>query len=107
MLNIFAGDTIYGSQFEQVGEARPLNATELSHLNTSVPAVVFQGQYNLSCKMFAKGSTTQFYCKSIDKKSVVCEGQMFDITKCKVTQWKKPDSSEVKIKILVEEDAIM
>lgn len=107
MLNIFAGDTIYGSSYEQIGSARPLNATELSHLNTDVPAIVFQGQYNLSCKMFAKGSTTQYYCKSIDKMSVVSEGQMFDIKKCMVTQWKKPDSSEVKIKILVTQDAIV
>ena len=63
MLNIFAGDTIYGTQFEQVGAARPLNATELSHLNVDALGVVFQGQYNLSCRLYAKGSTTQYYCK--------------------------------------------
>lgn len=107
MLNIFAGDTIYGTQFEQVGTARPLNATELSHLNADVPGIVFQGQYNLSCRLYAKGSTTQYYCKSVDKMSVASEGQMFDIKKCLVTQWKKPDSSEIKIKILIPEEAIV
>lgn len=107
MLNIFAGDVIYGSQFEQVGKARPLNATELSHLNVDVPGVVFQGTYNLSCRLYAKGSTTQYYCKSVDKMSTVSEGQMFDIRKCLVTQWKKPDSSEIKIKILITDDAIV
>ena len=107
MINIFAGDTIYGSQFEQVGESRPLNATELSHLNVDVPGIVFQGTYNLSCRLYAKGSTTQYYCKSVDKMSVASEGQMFDIKKCLVTQWKKPDSSEIKIKILIPEEAIV
>ena len=107
MLNIFAGDTIYGTQFEQVGAARPLNATELSHLNVDAFGVVFQGQYNLSCRLYAKGSTTQYYCKSVDKMSAASEGQMFDIKKCLVTQWKKPDSSEIKIKILVPEEAIV
>jgi hypothetical protein len=39
--------------------------------------------------------------------SVASEGQMFDIKKCMVTQWKKPDSSEIKIKILIPEEAIV
>lgn len=107
MLNIFEGDTIYGTQFQQVGEARPLNAAELSKLNTEVPGLVFQGTYNLSCRLYIKGSTTQYYCKSVDKKSAASEGQMFDLMKCKVTQWKKPDSSEVVIKILIPEEAIV
>ncbi len=107
MLNIFAGDTIYGTQFEQVGEARPVSATELSHLNVEVPGLVFQGTYNLSCRLYAKGSTTQYYCKSVDRMSVASEGQMFDINKCLVTQWKKPDSSEIKIKIFIPEEAIV
>ena len=107
MLNIFAGDTIYGTQFEQVGKERPLNDTELSHLNVEVPGIVFHGTYNLSCRLYAKGSTTQYYCKSVDKMSAASEGQMFDIRKCFVTQWKKPDSAEIKIKLLIPEDAIV
>ena len=107
MLNIFEGDVIYGTQYEQVGEARFLNATELSRLNSDIPGVVFQGDYSLSCRLYAKGSTTQYYCKSVDRKSVVCEGQMFDIKKCKVTQWRKPDSLEIKVKILIPEEAIV
>jgi hypothetical protein len=32
---------------------------------------------------------------------------MFDIKKCKVTQWRKPDSLEIKVKILIPEEAIV
>lgn len=106
MLNIFAGETIYGTQFEQVGETRPLSAAELSHLNTTIPAIVFQGTYSLSCKLFAKGSNTQYYCFGLDRNSVAIDGQMFDVTKCLVTCWKKPDSSNIVKKILVLQDAL-
>lgn len=107
MLNIFEGDIIYGTKYEQCAPARPFNAQEKAHLNMSVPGVVFMGTYNLSCKLFAHGSTTQYYCKSIDTNSPVSEGQMFDLNKCMVTQWKRPDAAEVKVKIYVPAEAIL
>lgn len=107
MINIFADDKIYGNAYERVGVARPLNSVELSKLNVAVPAVVFQGQFNLSCRMFVAGSTTTFYCKSLDTKSVVSEGEFFDVTKCLVTEWRKPGTTEVKVKILVTAEAIV
>jgi hypothetical protein len=107
MLNIFANETIYGTRFEQVGETRKLSAAELSHLNVSIPAVVFQGTYSLSCRLYAAGSTTQYYCFGLDRNSTAIEGQMFDVTKCLVTCWKKPDGGNIVKKILVLPEAIV
>lgn len=107
MINIFADEKIYGSAYQEVEAPRPLNPLELSRLNVSIPATVFQGQYGLSCRLYANGSTTSFYCKSLDTRSVIGEGEAFDVTKCFVTKWQKPDSSIVKIKILVPQEAIV
>lgn len=107
MIDIFANDIIYGSSLEPVGKPRKLNKAELSHLNTGCPGVVFQGKYGLSVKLFAKGSTTQFYCKSLDTYSTATLGQTFDIKKCLYTEFKRPDKATTVEKILVLDDAII
>ena len=107
MINVFENEPIYGSSYEEYAPARPLTDKELARLNVHAPGIVFMGNYQLSCKLFIEGSTTQYMCKTIDTRSTVSEGQSFDVRKVKVSFWKKPVSSEIKIKVLIPDDAIL
>lgn len=104
-IDIFELFEIYDTALKELPGSRELNKTELSHLNTYIPGVVFADQHNLSCKLFAKGSTTQFYVRSVAPGSDVHEGDMFDITKCFLKQYKKDGYSEIKIKIYIPTEA--
>lgn len=104
-IDIFELFEIYDTALKELPGSRVLNKTELSHLNTYIPGVVFADQHNLSCKLFAKGSTTQFYVRSVAPGSDVHEGDMFDITKCFLKQYKKDGYSEIKIKIYIPTEA--
>lgn len=105
MLNIFENDNIYGSKFTEAFEPRVMNAGELAQLNTEKPAEIFQGKWGLSCRMYIKGSTTLYRCMSLDTRSTLGEGELFDVTKCIVTQWKQDGDSEIKVKIWVTDEA--
>ena len=85
---------------------RLINETELSRLNTYIPGIVVDnGRGGYSCKLFAKGSTTQFYYKQIAPESDVHVGDMFDIMKCEVRCYKRNSGSEIKVKVFVPTEA--
>lgn len=103
--DLFAHFQIYGLELKEISR-RNFNSTELSHLNTNIPGIVIDnGKGGYSCKLFVKGSTTQFYCKSIAPDSDVHESDMFDIMKSEVCSYKRDDSSEIKIKVFIPAEA--
>lgn len=103
--DIFAYVQIYGSEFKEISR-RLINSSELTHLNTYVPGIVVDnGRGGYSCKLFAKGSTTQFYHKQIAPESDVHVGDMFDIMKCEIRSYKRDDSAEIKVKVFVPTEA--
>ena len=104
-IDIFEHVEFRDTSYKEVSR-RPLNSTELSHLNIYLPGVVADnGRGGYYCKLFAKGSSTQFYAKTVDPLSEVTMNDFFDITKCEVREYKRSDSSEIKIKIYIPKEA--
>lgn len=104
-VDIFEHVELYDTSYKEVSR-RKLNSTELSNLNIYLPGVVADnGHGGYYCKLFAKGSSTQFYNKTVDPLSEVTTNDLFDITKCEVRSYKRADSSEIKIKIFIPEEA--
>ena len=104
-VDIFEHVVLYDTSYKEVSR-RKLNSTELSHLNIYLPGVVADnGHGGHYCKLFAKGSNTQFYRKTVDSLSEVTTNDLFDITKCEVREYKRNDSSEIKIKIYIPKEA--
>ena len=104
-IDIFEHVKLYDTSYKEVSR-RLLNSTELFHLNIYLPGVVVDnGQGGYYCKLFAKGSSTQFYAKKVDPLSEVTMNDLFDITKCEVREYKRADSSEIKIMIYIPKEA--
>ena len=104
-VDIFEHFRLYDTSYKEVSR-RLLNSTELSHLNTYLPGVVaYNGRGEYYCKLFVKGSSTQFYAKTVDSLSDVTMNDFFDITKCEVREYKRDDSPEIKIKIYIPKEA--
>lgn len=104
-IDIFEHVRLYDTSYKEVSR-RALNSTELSHLNIYLPGVVADnGRGGYYCKLFAKGSSTQFYAKAVDPLSDVTTNDLFDITKCEIREYKRTDSSEIRIKIYISKEA--
>lgn len=104
-VDIFEHVELYDTSYNEVCR-RKLNSTELSHLNIYLPGVVADnGHGGYYCKLFAKGSSTQFYNKTVDPLSEVTTNDLFDISKCEVREYKNDCSSEIKIKLFIPKEA--
>jgi len=104
-IDIFEHVKLYDTSYKEVSR-RLLNSTELSHLNIYLPGVVADNERGgYYCKLFAKGSSTQFYSKTVDPLSEVTMNDLFDITKCEVREYKRTDSTENKIRIYIPKEA--
>ena len=104
-IDIFEHVIIYDTTEKEISR-RSINQAELSQLNTYIPGIVVDnGRGGYSCKLFAKGSTTQFYYRAIAPDSDVCEGDMFDIMKCEVRGYRKDHSAAVNIKLFIPTEA--
>lgn len=108
IVNILARQKLYGSDSECTRILRPEDTDFPEFINMDKPALIFQGNYGPSAKLYSKfGRSTSFMIKSLDKRSTLVPGQLFDVKKCLITEWKRPDSNEYKYYILVNEDALV
>ena len=104
-VDIFERVKLNDTSYKEVSR-RAFNSVELSHFNIFLPGVVADnGQGGYYCKLFAKGSSTQFYAKIVDPLSEVTMNDLFDITKCEVREYKRADSSDIKIMIYIPKEA--